>query len=121
MSTLKFFTSLHFKIKKSLMESFIQKYCKVAAKKMNINRLSSRNKEQYLFECFLLFHDGDRYHIETRPLIYGANRNQAIDLRSKSMNGFLYDNGSRHERVNGMFEMVLVLLNYHCVKCQNFT
>ena len=103
------------------MENFIQKYCKAVGKKTNINRLSSRNKEQYLFECFLLFHDGDRYHIETRPLICGANRNQANDLRSKSMNGFLYDNVSRHERVNGMFEMVLVLLNYHCVKYQNFT
>ena len=55
------------------MENFIQKYCKAVGKKMNINRLSSRNKEQYLFECFLLFHDGDRYHIETRPLICGAN------------------------------------------------
>ena len=56
------------------MESFIQKYCKAVGKKMTINRLSSRNKEQYLFECFLLFHDAGRYHIETRPLICGANQ-----------------------------------------------
>ena len=27
-------------------------------------------------------------------------RNQSIDLRSKSMDWFLYDNGLRHERVN---------------------
>ena len=31
-----------------------------------------------------------------RPLSY---RNQSIDLRSKSINWFLYDNGLRHERV----------------------
>ena len=31
-----------------------------------------------------------------RPLSY---RNQFIDLRSKSMDWFLYDNGLRHERV----------------------
>ena len=31
------------------------------------------------------------------PLSY---RNQSIDLRSKSMDWFLYDNGLRHERVN---------------------
>ena len=31
-----------------------------------------------------------------RPLSY---RNQSINLRSKSMNWFLYDNGLRHERV----------------------
>ena len=31
-----------------------------------------------------------------RPLSYG---NQSIDLRSKSMDWFLYDNGLRHERV----------------------
>ena len=32
-----------------------------------------------------------------RPLWY---RNQPIDLQSKSMDWFLYDNGVRHERVN---------------------
>ena len=32
-----------------------------------------------------------------RPLSY---RNQSIDLQSKSMDWFLYDNGLRHERVN---------------------
>ena len=31
-----------------------------------------------------------------RPLSY---RNQSIDLQSKSMDWFLYDNGLRHERV----------------------
>ena len=31
-----------------------------------------------------------------RPLLY---RNQSIDLQSKSMDYFLYDNGLRHERV----------------------
>ena len=29
-------------------------------------------------------------------------RNQSIDLPSKSMNWFLYDNGVRHERVKTM-------------------
>ena len=38
-----------------------------------------------------LFHDGGRYHIETSPLI----------LFRKSVDWFLYDNGLRHERVNG--------------------
>ena len=33
-----------------------------------------------------------------RPLSY---RNQSIDLLRKSMDWFLYDNGLRHERVNG--------------------
>ena len=33
-----------------------------------------------------------------RPLSY---RNQSIDLRSKLMDWFLYDNSLRHERVNG--------------------
>ena len=32
-----------------------------------------------------------------RPLSY---RNQSIDLRGKSMDWFLYDNGLSHERVN---------------------
>ena len=32
-----------------------------------------------------------------RPLSY---RNQSTDLRSKSMDWFLYDNGLRHERIN---------------------
>ena len=34
------------------------------------------------------FYDGGRYH-----------KNQSIDLLSKSMDWFLYDNGPRHERV----------------------
>ena len=33
-----------------------------------------------------------------RPLSY---RNQSIDLQSKSMDWFLYDNDLRHERVKG--------------------
>ena len=36
-----------------------------------------------------------------RPLSY---RNQSIDLRSKSMDWFLYDNGPCHERVNIPFQ-----------------
>ena len=35
-----------------------------------------------------------------RPLSY---RNQSIDLRSKSMDCFLYDNGIRHERIKEFF------------------
>ena len=37
-----------------------------------------------------------------RPLSY---RKQSIDLRSKSVDWFLYDNGLRHERVN-VFDVV---------------
>ena len=37
-----------------------------------------------------------------RPL---SNRNQSIDLQSKSMDWFLYDNGLRHERVNHKHKM----------------
>ena len=40
------------------------------------------------------------------PLSY---RNQSIDLRSKSMDWFLYDNGLRHERVNSLLSIMLVL------------
>ena len=40
-----------------------------------------------------------------RPLPY---RTQSIDLRSKSMDWFLYDNGLRHERVEVFFD---------CLKC----
>ena len=40
-----------------------------------------------------------------RPLSY---RNHSIDLRSKSMDWFLYDNGLRHERVN-TFSLVVFL------------
>ena len=35
-----------------------------------------------------------------RPLLY---RNQSIDVQSKSMDWFLYDNGLRHERVKNLF------------------
>ena len=38
-----------------------------------------------------------------RPLSY---RNQSIDLHSKSMNRFLYDNGLRHERAKLKFWMI---------------
>ena len=41
-----------------------------------------------------LFHDGGRYHIETSA--------------SKSMDWFLYDNGLRHERVNGQYQKKIV-------------
>ena len=54
-----------------------------------------------------------------RPISY---RKQSSDLRSKSMDWFLYDNGLRHERVNyfrrkaksKMFDRVL---NIHLVVC----
>ena len=36
-----------------------------------------------------------------KPILY---RNQSIDLRSKSMDWFLYDIGLRHERVKQCFE-----------------
>ena len=42
-----------------------------------------------------------------RPISY---RNQSIDLRSKSMDWFLYDIGLRHERVNISFQYPLLML-----------
>ena len=48
-----------------------------------------------LYDKFFLHHY--RLTLSWRmPLSY---RNQSIDLRNKSMNWFLYDNGLRHERV----------------------
>ena len=48
-----------------------------------------------------------------RPLSY---RNQPIDLRSKSMDWFLYDNGLRHERVNHLqsilTELITLILHF---------
>ena len=41
-----------------------------------------------------------------RPLSY---RNQSTDLESISMDWFLYDNGFRHERVNLMLILVVIL------------
>ena len=43
-----------------------------------------------------------------RPLSY---RNQSIDLQSKSMDSFLYDNGLRHERVNHTLFLSYIPLN----------
>ena len=43
-----------------------------------------------------------------RPLSY---RNQSIDLQSKSMDWFQYDNGLRHERVNYLIIKPFNLLN----------
>ena len=44
-----------------------------------------------------------------RPLSY---RNQSIDLQSKSVDWFLYDNGLRHERVNKVTQIVTL---YQCI------
>ena len=41
-----------------------------------------------------------------RPL---SHRNQYIDLRSESMDWFLYDNGLRHERVK------MIFVNFFCL------
>ena len=41
-----------------------------------------------------------------RPLSY---RNQSIDLQSKSMDWFLYDNGLRHERVKCQLHKMTIL------------
>ena len=43
-----------------------------------------------------------------RPISY---RNQSIDLRSKSMDWFLYDIGLRHERVNSV---ILIMSKKRC-------
>ena len=47
----------------------------------------------------------DPYHIETSPLIY-------IDLRSRSMDWFLYDNGLRRERVKESLTQILQYRSY---------
>ena len=48
-----------------------------------------KHRGELMAQNTYFFHDGGRYHIETRPLI-------CIGL---SMDWFLYDNGLRHERV----------------------
>ena len=53
------------------------------------------------------FPDGGRYHIETSP----------FDLRSKSMDWFLYDNALRQERVNGK---LLFLCSVYLVSSGSF-
>ena len=47
-----------------------------------------------------------------RPLSY---RNQSTDLRSKSMDWFLYDNGLRYERVNNY--VLSSLMTWYCSTC----
>ena len=49
-----------------------------------------------------------------RPLSY---RKKSIDLRSKSMNWFLYDIGLRHERVNDDYYDSSFLLLFFCYIC----
>ena len=44
-----------------------------------------------------------------RPLSY---RNQSIDLQSKSVDWFLYDNGLRHERVKATFRTFLIQIKF---------
>ena len=51
-----------------------------------------------LLIILLFHHDGDRYHIENQSIDL-RSRNQSIDLPSKSVDWFLYDNALRHERV----------------------
>ena len=45
-----------------------------------------------------------------RPLAY---RNQSIDLRSKSMDWFLYNNGLRHDRVNSVGIVTIECISDH--------
>ena len=59
------------------------------------------NKEIQINWESLVFITDKKFHVQLtllwrRPLSY---RNQSIDLQSKSMDWFLYDNGLRHERV----------------------
>ena len=51
----------------------------------------------YLFMFFPLYFLFSLNLSWRRPLSY---TNQSIDLQSKSMDWFIYDNGLRHERVN---------------------
>ena len=46
-----------------------------------------------------------------RPLSY---RNQSIDLQSKSMDWFLYDNGLHHERVKSHFSTFVRFSLFNC-------
>ena len=39
-------------------------------------------------------------------------RNQSIDLQSKSMDWFLYDNGLRHERVNDFQPLTIFVKSF---------
>ena len=47
-----------------------------------------------------------------RPFSY---RNQSIDLHSKSMDRFLYDNGLRHERANKVISNTLENINENII------
>ena len=65
-----------------------------------IEVLSDQVGNCYLKNCYLKLSDCCQISLLTlsrrRPLLY---RNQSIDLRSKSMDWFVYDNGLRLERV----------------------
>ena len=55
-----------------------------------------------------LFHDGGRYHIETGPFY----------MQSKSMDWFLYDNGSCHERFKTKSKLVFIVWRKIYMRCQ---
>ena len=47
----------------------------------------------------MLAHDKWQKSFNSLMAVAGSYRNQSIDLQSKWMDWFLYDNGLRHERV----------------------
>ena len=58
--------------------------------------------KQFLFQVATLMNSlSESLTLSWRRLL--SYRNQSIDLRSKSMDWFLYDNGFRHERVKAEF------------------
>ena len=80
----------------NIMNMFQQKSLKLQCKKTNIK------KE----EIIRLYSDSLTLSWR-RPLSY---RNQSIDLRSKSKDWFLYDNGLHHERVKRFSEQLFWIL-----------
>ena len=78
-------------LKKSVMENFI--FCEVILLETNSCSITQICAVQVIYYKMRLF---SLTLSCRRPLSY---RNQSIDLQSKSMDWFLYDNGLRHERV----------------------
>ena len=70
-----------------------------------------KSKKIYVFEALIISKHTVTVNLKKfyltfswrRPLSYG---NQSIDLQSKSMDWFLYDNGLRHERAKYYLQMI---------------
>ena len=62
-------------------------------------------------DCLFFLKSNDLTLSWRRPLSY---RNQSINLQSKSMDWFLYDNGLRHERVKPLLDALLHIFDDNC-------